>query len=432
MGRAPNRRLMSSTVGQPRGVRLLLATQFLSSLADNALLIVTIAIVQRQGQPAWWVPLLKIMFLSTYVLSAPWLGQLADRHPKASIMLVMNTLKLVATLVLLVDVPPLAVFLLVGAGAAAYAPAKYGLLTELVRPSGLVAANAWLETSVVGAVLAGTVLGGWLVSPSFAVAVGGFSDGAGWWSTADPLGAAVIVVVAVYALSSALNLRVPDSGVRYSVRQLGLRVTLVDFLQANRVLWRDRLGGLSLIVTVLAWGAGAVLQLAVLRWAADVLGLGLESGAYLQAVVAVGIAGGAMLAARHVRLRAVPRMVPLGMLLGGLVMAGAAVDRLPTAWVLFAAVGAVGGLLIVPMNALLQHRGYVLLSSGRSVAVQGFNENLGVLLMLALYAGVLAAGLAVAHIFLLLGATLTLAMAGIWWWRGRALARCAPSTTVNL
>jgi MFS family permease len=351
----------------PRGFHLLIAAQFASGLADNALLIVAIALLQRQGHPAWWAPMLKFNFTLAYVVLAPFIGPLADSMRKARLMSAMNALKVAGVLLLAAGGHPLLAFALVGVGAATYAPAKYGLVTELVGPGRLVAANGWIEVSMVCAALLGTVFGGLLV---------------GWIPEQ-----ALPVLLIVYGTSALLTLGVPDSGARYAKADLA---PVRCFVQANRQLWRDREGGLSLAVTTLFWGASATLQIAVLRWAEQVLGLMLDKAAFLQAAVALGVIGGAALAGRWFSLHTATRVLPAGVLLGLLVPVAALSTTLAQALPMLMLVGAVGGLLVVPMNALLQHRGHCLLTAGRSIAVQGFNENLSILLMLGSYAALLA------------------------------------------
>jgi MFS family permease len=424
----------------PSGFHLLVAAQFASALADNALLIVTIAVLQAQGHPAWWAPLLKFAFTLAYVGLAPVVGPLADAMPKARLMAWMNGLK-VSGLLVLVGVldpltgplPPLIAFAVVGVAAAAYAPAKYGLVTEIVPPERLVRANAWIEVSVVLAALLGTVLGGLLVSrvvvdsaPSAALA--GVMGGLGMGS-AGPFAAPLVALLAVYGVAAGLNLGIPDSGARYP-RAAVHPVTLVrQFRAANRVLWADRCGGrLSLAVTTLFWGIGATLQFAVLLWAQAVLDLSLDRAAYLQAAVAVGVIAGAAAAGRHVALRDARRVLPLGIVLGALIPLVASTHSVPLAAVLLAVTGAVGGVLVVPLNALLQHRGHTLLTAGRSIAVQGFNENLSVLAMLGGYAVFLAAGLPIVPLMWAFGVGIGTAMAMLWWRDGRIGASPADPT----
>jgi MFS family permease len=382
----------------PAGFYLIIAAQFTSALADNALLIVAIARLNELGLPPWWAPLLKFTFTLSYVLLAPWVGPLADALPKARLMAWMNALKVAGVALLLCGAHPLAAFAVVGVAAAAYAPAKYGLITETVPPQQLVAANGWIEVSIVCAVLLGTVAGGLLVSPWM------LSSGASAWvqqvlqglPTSLPMmttsAPSVLVLLLLYLAAGALNLGIADSGRRYPPSWAGPRRMLRDFRAANRTLWRDRAGGLSLAVTTLFWGAGATLQFIVLRWAQQALGLGLDRAAYLQGVVAVGVVLGAALAGRWITLGRATRVLPMGVAMGLLVPCMSAADTLAVALPMLALIGACAGFFVVPMNALLQHRGCRLLTAGRSIAVQGFNENLSILVMLGTYAALLAAG----------------------------------------
>jgi len=374
----------------PRGFGLLIGAQFASALADNALLIVAIALLVQQGLPGWWAPLLKIGFMVSYVALAPFVGPLADGFAKGRVMAVMNFVKVLGVLLLLGGLHPVAALAVVGFGAAAYAPAKYGLVTELVGPDALVAANGWLEVSVVCAALFGAVLGGLLISPwvlgSAGAAVVTDALAAVELGGSASLAFALVLLLAVYALASLLNLGVPASGARYARDAIDLGSLLSSFWHANRTLWRDAEGGLSLAATTIFWGVGAVLQFAVLRWAVDRLGLTLGQAATLQAAVGVGVIAGAAAAGRWVRLHHAKYLLVAGVALGLLMPLVASVRDVTTAALLLALVGATGGFMVVPLNALLQHRGFVLLSAGRSIAVQGFNENLSVFVMLAAYA----------------------------------------------
>jgi MFS transporter, LPLT family, lysophospholipid transporter len=393
----------------PPRISLLISAQFFSALADNALLIVTIALLMEQSLPVWWAPLLKFGFTLSYVLLAPFVGPIADAMPKARLMAWMNGLKAVGVAGLLLGWHPALAFAVVGLAAAIYAPAKYGLVTEWVKPAQLVAANAWLEVSVVGAALLGAVLGGLLVSPWWLAWLG--LSGDVWGLLTSSYTASLLALLGVYALAGLLNLGVPDSGATYPRSHRHPGVLMREFWQANRKLWADAQGGLSLAVTTLFWGLGATLQFAVLRWAADVLVLPLDQAAYLQAAVAVGVVVGAAAAGRWVPLHQARRMVGLGVLLGGLIAAVAVSGSLMVALPLLVLLGATGGLLVVPLNALLQHRGYQLLSAGRSIAVQGFNENASVLVMLALYALVLHAQVSVVTFISFFGLAIAMAMA---------------------
>jgi len=397
----------------PPGFHLLIAAQFASALADNALLIVTIALLQEQGAPAWWAPLLKFGFTLAYVLLAPFVGPLADAMPKARLMAWMNGVKLLGVAALTLGIAPMLAFTLIGFGAAAYAPAKYGLVTEMVSAKQLVRANSYLEVSVVAAALLGVVLGGLLVSP-WLLQQDGWRALAHWMSQASRLSGSMLALGLVYILAGLLNLGIPDSGARYpACASLRPRALLQDFWQANGLLWRDREGGLSLAVTTIFWGMGATLQFAVLRWASDVLGLALDRAALLQAAVAIGVVLGAGIAGRWVPLARAKQMLVFGVLLGLLIPVVGMSRQLIFTLPLLVLVGTVGGLLVVPLNALLQHRGFCLLSAGRSIAVQGFNENASVLAMLAAYAALLAMEVRITTLMWGWGLAIALAMLGL-------------------
>ncbi|MCY4757272.1 lysophospholipid transporter LplT [Pelomonas aquatica] len=375
----------------PRGFGLLIGAQFASALADNALLIVAIALLHQQGFAMWWAPLLKVGFMAAYVVLAPWVGPLADAFAKGRVMAAMNLVKIAGLALLALGLHPVAALAVVGLGAAAYAPAKYGLITELAEPEALVKANSWIEITVVSAALLGAVLGGALVSPAWlASGLADFCDGLDL--PADKLTGSLAALLLIYAVSSALNAGIPDSGRRQRSESHDVGALLREFRAANRRLWRDREGGLSLAATTLFWGVGATLQFAVLRWAGVALGLPLSQAAYLQAAVAVGVIVGAAAAGRWLALHQARHGLWAGVVLGLLMPVVAQVSDVGLAALVLALVGGVGGAMVVPLNALLQHRGAVLLSAGRSIAVQGFNENLSVLAMLAAYAGCEAAG----------------------------------------
>jgi len=407
----------------PPGFHWVIVAQFVSALADNALLIVTIALLAAQGLPVWWAPLLKLGFTLSYVVLAPVVGALADAVPKGRLMAWMNAIKGLACLLLLLDLHPVLAFTLAGLGAAGYAPAKYGLITELVPARLLVRANGWIEVSVVCAALLGAGLGGYLVSHHWLDS--GLSEAwhalaTGWGlptAATQPLGLSVAALVILYVVAGVLNGPIPASHARYPASAIHPVALCREFWRANLCLWRDADGGrLSLSVTTLFWGVGATLQFIVLQWAQDLLGLSLSQAAYLQAAVAIGVVAGAVAAGRYIALERARHMLFAGVVLGLMIVVLAQVRTLPVALVLLLLTGAMGGLMVVPLNALLQHRGYVLLSAGRSVAVQGFNENASVLLMVALYAALTGAELPVQHIMWALGGAIALAI-GLLWWR---------------
>jgi len=417
----------------PRGFYLLIAGQALSALADNALLIVAIALLQERGSPLWWAPLLKFAFTLSYVLLAPAIGPLADAMPKARLMTAMNVIKLTGVALLMAGINPLVAFAVVGFGAASYAPAKYGLVTEMVGPRHLVAANGWIEVSVVCAALLGTVLGGLLVADVLRASA--ISLAMREWLAPSADGSLLLsmaVLLGAYLLAALMNACVPDSGARYAPTPLHVLALLQEFRAAGRTLWRDRDGGLSLAVTSIFWAVGATLQFAVLKWATELLGLSLERAAYLQVAVAIGVVAGAGLAGRHVALGHAKRVLPAGVLLGLCVPLVASADSLWLAVPLLALVGAVGGVLVVPLNALLQHRGYTLLSAGRSIAVQGFNENLSVLMMLAGYAALIAMDVPIVPLMWGLGLLVAAVIALLIWREHGIERRLGPSPDSRL
>lgn len=373
----------------PHGFKLLIATQFLSALADNALLILTIAWVEALAFSPWWIPLLKWFFIAAYVVLAPWVGPLADRVPKPRLMAWMNAVKLMGAASMLAGANPVAAYAMVGMGAAAYAPAKYGLVTELVPARLLVRANAWIEVSVVSAALLGVVLGGLLLSPALQSALPTTWVGLGWLgidARTAHLVCAVLLLMSLYLLAGLLNLGIPRSGRVYAARAMHPLAQTQAFWRDHLRLWRDDLGGLSLAVTTLLWGVGACLQFLVLKWAQDVLALTLGQAAYLQAAIALGVMLGAALASRWVTLERASDTLRMGFVMGLMMPLVALCDSLWSAVPALVIAGALAGWTVVPLNALLQHRGASLLSPGRSIAVQGFNENLAVLGALALYA----------------------------------------------
>ena len=396
----------------PRTFYVLLAVQFISTIADNAFLIVAIARVMELSQAGWVVPLLKMGFTLFYVCLAPWVGALADAFPKGRVMLLSNCLKVCAALLLLGGVDPVLTLLFGGLGAALYAPAKYGLMTELLPAQDLVKANGFFEGTTVSAVIFGTVLGGFLVSPLMPhlTLPATFP---GLHSEATALVAGMLGLLALYTTALVLNLGVSDSGVRYPHPSFHPLQVVRRFAQENRTLWRDPLGGISMAVTTLLWGVGATLQLVVLRWASEALGLPLDKAAYLQGVTALGAIAGAALASRMVSLAQATRVLPLGIAMGLVFPMMLAVHSLTGAVVMLIVLGMMAGFFVVPMNALLQHRGCQLLTAGRSIAVQGFNENASMLLMLAIYAVATATQLPLPTLILGLGMLVTVCMVGI-------------------
>ena len=369
-----------------RGFYTIMAAQFFSSLADNALLIAAIALLTTMQSPDWMTPLLKLFFVLSYVLLAAFVGAFADALPKGRVMFITNLIKIVGCAMMFFHVHPLLAYAVVGFGAAAYSPAKYGILTELLPAEKLVAANGWIEGLTVASIILGTVMGGALINPRISTELLAFDFPFIDLGIDTPAEAALCVIVVTYLLAALFNLRIPDTGARYPHQERNPIKLIADFAGCFTTLWKDRLGQISLAVTTLFWGAGATLQFIVLKWAEQSLGMPLDKAAILQGIVACGVAIGAIAAARFVPLKKSLSVMPLGIVMGIVVMAMTMVHTTLIAYPLLVLVGALSGYFVVPMNALLQHRGHVLMSAGHSIAVQNFNENLSVLTMLLLYA----------------------------------------------
>jgi len=391
-----------------RGFYTIMAAQFFSSLADNALLFVAISLLVAMDAPASLTPLLKLSFVLFYVLLAAFVGAFADALPKGRVMFIANVIKVFGCGLMFHTVHPLLSYAVVGFGAAVYSPAKYGILTELLPPEKLVPANGWIEGLTVMSIILGTVLGGALVSERGANFLLSFElpHLLGIGTGAE---AAMAVVVAIYLLAALFNLRIPDTGARYEHQERNPIKLITDFANCSATLWRDKLGQISLAVTTLFWGAGATLQFIVLKWAERSLHLPLDKATNLIGVVAIGVALGAAMAARMVPLKKSLTVIPMGIVMGLVVTSMVFVTSVSLAYPLLALIGFLSGFFVVPMNALLQHRGHVLMSAGHSIAVQNFNENLSILTMLAAYAIMITLNLDLDIIIVIFG----LSVAGI-------------------
>ena len=397
-----------------RGFYTIMAAQFFSSLADNALLIASIALLIEMQGPAWMTPLLKFFFTVSYVLLAPFVGAFADSLPKGRVMFITNTIKISGCLMMFFytsagafgirpDAWVLVAYGLVGLGAAAYSPAKYGILTELLPARQLVLANGWIEGLTVASIILGTVLGGALISPKIsgmllAIDIPHLDTGID-----TPAEAAIPIIALSYIIAAVFNLYIPDTGVRYEKQTRNPLLQVTEFAHCFQTLWKDKLGQISLAITTLFWGAGATLQFIVLAWADKHLGLALDKAAILQGMTAVGVAMGAVFAARYIPLKRSLSVLPAGVAMGLVVMVMIAVSWLPLVYALLIFIGALAGFFVVPMNALLQHRGHVLLSAGHSIAVQNFNENTSILIMLALYSYMVGQSIHINVIIVLFG-----------------------------
>jgi len=393
-----------------------MAAQFFSSLADNALLVAAIALLMQDDAPSWLTPYLKFFFVVSYVVLAPYVGAFADRLPKGQVMFIANTIKICGCVLMLWGAHPLIAYAVVGLGAAAYSPAKYGILTEYLPHRKLVVANGWIEGLTVASILLGTVLGGVLIHARVS-GVLLHLDFPGIDTPIDtPAEAAIAVIVIVYAVAAVFNLHVPRTGVALKPIAPHPLETLRDFVHCIGHLWKDKLGQISLAVTTLFWGAGATLQFIVIDWARTALGFDLSKAAILQGVTAFGIAIGAVLASLWISLDRAVRVIPLGIAMGLVVIVMIFVHQVWLAIVLMVLIGALAGFFVVPMNALLQHRGHHLVGAGRSIAVQNFNENTSILIMIVLYSELLKVGHSIYMVITLFGTFMVVAMLLVQWW----------------
>lgn len=365
------------------GFYIILAAQFLSALADNALLFAAIALLMELNSPGWHTPVLQQGFIVSYIVLAPFVGAFADSLPKGRVMFISNIVKLLGCIAMLIGLNPLLAYGLVGLGAAAYSPAKYGILTEYLPPDKLVWANSWMEGLTVGAIVLGALIGGMLISPSITTPL---------LHTLDiPLidsipELAILIIVFIYIAAAIFNLYIPHVAIDHKPLSRNPIFLLSEFWHNFKLLWKDPLGQVSLAVTTLFWGAGATLRLLVLGWAAVALNYDIGAAAKLTAWVAVGIALGSVLAAKFVQLENSVKVLPVGIAMGVAVLIMIPVTNSTLAILLLITIGAMGGYFVVPMNALLQHRGHLLMGAGSSIAVQNFNENLSIFAMLGLYA----------------------------------------------
>ena len=373
-----------------KGFYTLLIAQFLSALADNALLFAAIALLVQMNAPDWHTPLLQQCFVISYILLAPFVGSFADALPKGQVMFISNAVKFVGSLAMVIGMPPLYAYGIVGIGAAAYSPAKYGILTELLPPEKLVNANGWMEGSTVMAIILGAIIGGIMASK-------------------DPQ-MAMIIITLLYLLAAIFNTYIPKLPIDHKLPKKNPVYVLGDFWHSFKALWKDARGQVSLAVTTLFWGAGATLRLVVIAWAASALNFGLEQATQLMALLAVGIAFGSIIAARYISLDEATKVLPAGIIMGFLVIAMAFVQQWQLAALLLFIIGALAGFFVVPLNALLQHRGHELIGAGHSIAVQNFNEHIGILLMLGAYLLMVKAELSINLIVVAFGLFVSICM----------------------
>ena len=388
----------------------LLVTQFISASADNALLIVCIAMLMEAQSASWWIPILKAVYIFSFIVFAPFVGIWADMAPKRWVIFWANNLKALACFSLLLGVHPFVCLALAGFGAALYSPAKYGLVTEIIKREFLIQANAWLEVSSVLAAILGAMAGGALVSQHFIKAPAAQFIQA--YSTIDSLYApAVLVLLLAYLLATWWARFIPLSHAVYTQAPFTMGNAARFFLENLQKLWNDFEGKISLSVTTLFWGVGATMQLMIIAWAQTELALSLSEATYLQVSAALGMVIGAFIAAKTIELDNARSYLKLAWVLGPMIMAMTLVHSLLTASILMLGMGALCGVFIVPMNALLQYRGKEMLSAGESIAVQNFSENTSVLVMVSFYSLLLALEIPIHLLVLIYGLGIVVLMA---------------------
>ncbi len=376
-----------------KGFFTIMAAQFFSSLADNALLVGAIELLKTSHAPAWQMPFLAPMFALFYVVLAPFVGAFADALPKGKVMFLSNSIKVIGCLLMLFGLHPLLAYAVVGLGAAAYSPAKYGILTELLPPSQLVKANGWIEGLTVASIILGVLLGGQLVGVKLSSFLLGFDFPVIDTGVNQPWQAAVSSMIVLYVIAALFNLRIPRTDAVLQPISGNLMELLRDFWQCNARLWKDKLGQISLASTTLVWGVSGNMRVIVFPWAAAALGYSTTQASSLAGVVVLGTAVSAVVASVFMRLDLATKLIPLGVLMGVLMLGLNVITSLTMAVPFLILLGATVGYLVVPMNALLQHRGHNLMGAGRSIAVQNFNEQACILALGGLYAGATSMGL---------------------------------------
>lgn len=348
------------------GMLAVMLAQFISALADNALLFAAIAVLKSQAAPGWQLPLLQECFVLAFILLAPFVGPFADTLPKGRVMLIANTLKFIGAAAMLAGLHPLIAYGMVGLGAATYSPAKYGILSELVSPSRLVKANSMMEGSTIVAILLGAILGGMLADRS--------------------IEGALTAIAVCYLLAAAANLFIPRLKPAHPLDHFSPWILWKDFARALKVLLENADARFSVIGTSVFWGAGSTLRFLLVAWVPVALHIiDLSTPANMSGAVAIGVALGALAAARFVTLNTVNRALPAGILIGLLIMGFAGANHLYVAIAILLLTGVCGGFYVVPLNALLQEYGHKTVGSGHAIAIQNLFENSCMLLMIGFY-----------------------------------------------
>ncbi len=387
-----------------RGFYIILCAQFFSSLGDNALLFAAIALLKSLQAPAWQTPVLQQFFVFAFILLSPFVGAFSDSLPKGSVMLLSNTIKMIGCAAMLLGVHPLLAYGLVGIGASLYSPAKYGILVEYLPADRLIWANGWMEGLTVAAIIFGAIFGGFLIGPKITLQLTDYLHSLTFNAGIDTAPEfAILVILGVYSVAAIVNLYIPKLSVEQSLSERRIRDFVIDFWHSFVLLWKDPLGQVSLAVTSLFWGVGTTLRFIILSWAATALMLDLGQATQLTAAVAIGLAIGSIIAAKMVALEQTLKVLPIGMLMGVAVVAMIYVTDWRFAILMLILIGILAGSFLIPMNALLQHRGHQLMGSGHSIAVQNCNENLSILIMLGIYALMVQAQFSIYTIILIFG-----------------------------
>jgi LPLT family lysophospholipid transporter-like MFS transporter len=368
-----------------RGFYTLMAAQFFSSLADQALFVAAVELIRTSGGAEWQRAALVPIFALFYVILAPWLGAFADAYPKRNVMFVSNAIKVIGCVTMLWGGHPLLAYAIVGLGAAAYSPAKYGILTELLPASQLVKANGWIEGLTIASIILGILLGGQLVGLAISTKMLALDFPLIDTGIDTAPEAAIFVMIFIYALAAWFNTRIPLTGVEMRPMPRNPLELVPDFWTCNSRLWRDKLGQISLATTTLFWGVSGNLRYIILAWSAAALGYNTTQASSLGGVVAIGTAVGAVIASMKMRLDVATKVIPLGIAMGLLIIGMNLIGNVWVAAPFLILLGGLGGFLVVPMNALLQHRGHNLMGAGRSIAVQNFNEQACILGLGAFY-----------------------------------------------
>jgi len=393
-----NQPLAAKSPLMSRSMVAVIVAQFLSAFGDNALLFAALALIKQQLYPDWSQPILQMAFVATYIILAPFVGQFADSFAKGRVMMFANILKLAGAAVICIGLNPFLGYTLVGIGAAAYSPAKYGILGEITEGEQLVKANGLMEGSTIAAILLGSVAGGALAD----------------WNVLAALG----VCVLTYGLAVVANWFIPKLAAARPGQSWRLSAMTGTFFRACRILWKDAETRFSLVGTSLFWGAGVTLRFLLVLWVPVALGItDNKTPTLLNAMVAIGIVFGAGAAAKLITLKTVKRCLPAGIAIGVAVVVFTLQTKMLNAYIVLVLVGILGGFFVVPLNALLQHLGKESVGAGNAIAVQNLGENTAMLLMLGLYSLAVMAGAPVLAIGVGFGVVFALAIIALWAWQ---------------